>query len=66
MMRTGPPEPEGDVKPLGAPIKRDDKPDADRWEPLPGSPGVEVNTVTGKWRTNIAPPPVDFPVGITP
>lgn len=28
------------------------------WLPVPGSPGIERNTKTGRLRTNISPPPV--------
>lgn len=58
MMRTGLPD-QDDAQPLGAPI-RETEPTAgdDRaWVTVPGSPGIERNSITGHMRTNIAPPP---------
>lgn len=40
---------------LGPPTNRP-QPPKERWVPLPHNPKIERNTVTGKLRTNEAPP----------
>jgi hypothetical protein len=39
---------------LGDPPIRDEpkKVDPDEWRPHPTKPGLEVNTLTGRWRTS--------------
>lgn len=44
--------------PLGAPIRPESEPESSdgEWVPIPDSPFLERNTVTGKWR-NVRPTP---------
>ena len=44
------PRPQGPLGERVAPAPP--KPDAGQWEPVPGSPGIERNRVTGRLRTN--------------
>lgn len=67
MMRTGLPD-QDDSQPLGAPIRQPEPTanDEGAWVPVRGSQGIERNSITGRMRTNIAPPPLDIAIGITP
>ena len=65
MMRSGPTEPEGTAQPLGPPVRSAEESAGEALVPLPGSPGIEINMGTGKWRTNISTP-IDIVVGIPP
>jgi hypothetical protein len=57
MTRSGPPEPPaGPWQPLGSPTPKPAPTPASEWDPVPDTPGIERNRLTGRLRTNLPLP----------